>query len=94
MYPLATPGRAVVCNAALGQMVIMSSTWVGENGVFATDGAHTQCAVTGKAGSDPQPFIEVDLVGASRASIIKSIRVWNTATREVQFRLVHLDHDL
>ena len=62
----------------------MSSTWVGQNGVFATDGARTQCAVTGKAGSDPQPFVEVDLGGeTSKASTLKSIRVWNTHTEDV-----------
>ena len=76
-------------NAALGRPVMMTSTWVGDNGVFATDGKFTQCALTNKEGTDPQPFLEVDLGGKSgRNSIIKSVRLWNADSADLQSRIM------
>eukprot|EP00943_MAST-04B_sp_MAST-4B-sp1_P005212 g5212.t1 len=83
-------------NAALKKPTKLSSVWDGHVSSKAVDGSHgtpeeshVACAISGKHGQDPEPYLEVDLgESVMQDSIVKHIRVWNTPSVDTQYRLV------
>ena len=85
-----------VVNAALGKATKLTSVWDNHFSSKAVDGSHgtveeshAACAISGKHGQDPEPYLEVDLGDDTmKDSIVKHVRVWNTPSVDTQYRLV------